>query len=690
MTTDQRNHLLSLLDAVFEETATADQIAQLEQLVIGNPEARSLYVRASSLHGMLYWDAAGAPGEQFAEESETAAPAVQKSVGTNQSVGRRRLTAGLAIAGSILALLLLALFMQPPPALQPNNSAAVVDNNSESVVEPVIDPVEIPGLSMPGIRTHVPQETPVVADVLPAPDIQLPQALLVDVIDKQLAQEWKANEIAANPRATDAEWVRRVYLDLAGRIPTVAEAEAFLSDKNTEKDTLLVKRLLSGNEAAANLANIWTNLLVGRMTRTPINRPALETYLTNQFAANRPWSETVTDLITAEGNGDDNGAANFLLAHLNNEAVPATAITARVLLGQQVQCSQCHRHPVVSEWDQDHFWTFNACFQQTRIVETTMIDQETGERTRIRELADEPGTKGSFYETLEGVVKVAYPGYDGQEISLEPETNRRAALAELLLGDEESDVARAFVNRIWAQFFGYGFTSSVDDMGPHSPVSHPKLLDELSKRFVSSDYNVQELVEAICLSEAYRLSSKVPETTDDNPEHGSLPLFSRVYVKPMSPEQMFQSLVVSSGASPSQIHSSMEMKSLREEWLGQFFRPDETEENSESCTFDGSLRQALSLMNGDLVQSVTSAESGTLLDDLASSNESDVTKIRKICMATLSRYPSDRELASLRQVLRSYVRQRTERNVPARLAVNEGLRDLYWAYLNSSEFGLVQ
>lgn len=688
MTTDQRNHLLSLLDAVFEETATIDQIAQLEQLVIGNPEARSLYVRTSSLHGMLYWDAAGAPGEQFREESDTAAPAIQKSGEAGKLASWRRLAAGLAIAGSVVALLL-GFLMQPQPTVQPDNSPVVVDNN-EAVVEPVVDRVDIPGLSMPGIRSHAPQETPVVAEILPVPDIQPPQALLVDVINKQLAQEWKANEVVANSRASDAEWVRRIYLDLAGRIPTVSEAEAFLSDRSSEKDSALVRRLLSSHESAANLANVWTNLLVGRVTRTPINRPALEGYLTNQFVANRPWSETVTDLITAEGNGDDNGAANFLLAHLNNEAVPATAITARVLLGQQVQCSQCHRHPVVSEWDQDHFWTFNACFQQTRIVETTVIDQETGERTRIRELTDEPGTKGSFYETLEGVVKVAYPGYDGQEISLEPETNRRAALAELLLGDEESDVARAFVNRTWAQFFGYGFTSSVDDMGPHSPVSHPKLLDELSKRFVSSDYNVQELVEAICLSEAYRLSSNVSKATEDDPEHGSLPLFSRVYVKPMSPEQMFQSLVVSSGASPSQIHSSIEMKSLREEWLSQFFRPDETEENSESCTFDGSLRQALSLMNGDLVQSVTSAESGILLDELASSNDSDVTKIRKICLATLSRYPSDRELASLRQVLRSYVRQRTERNIPARLAVNEGLRDMYWAYLNSSEFGLVQ
>lgn len=682
MNSQQRHELLQLVDALCEGIATQHQCARLEELVLGHEGARQLYVQALALHGSLHWDAAGIGNQSDVLDIELREVL---AIPRRRKQGRQAYWAW-AISAAACVLVAIVTWMGTQGNTTQFAGTPTGTLPAHEPVEPDHVRPDIPHLTLGVNHGRLIDGPNLIANSPIEPgQIELPEESLVSLIDLQLASAWKENGVIPNSVAEDSEWMRRVYLDLAGRIPTAAEAERYLHDTSPQRREHLVSSLLDGQEFPAHFSMVWTNLLVGRTPQEEINRPALEQYLANQFAANRPWSETVSDLITAEGSGDENGAANFLLAHLNNEAVPATAITARVLLGQQMQCTQCHQHPAVAAWGQEQFWEVNACFQQTRIEQRLVVDQETGEKKTVRELIDKPGSAGSYYETLKGVMKVAYPGFRGQEIPLSPETNRRQELAKLMLSGDRTDVAREFVNRTWAHFFGEGFTNPVDDLGPHNPVSHPYLLEELTRHFVASDYNVRELIEAICQSQAYQLSSALPagEAVDD-PEHGAQPLFSRVYVKPLSPEQMFQSLLVASGVSPAELRRAGRQ---RNEWISQFFKPEETEENGESTTFDGSLRQALSLMNGELVSNTVRSDDN-FVTKLVDTSASDVEKIRQLSLITLSRYPTSDELNSIRQVLRSYVRQRTDHNVPPRIAASEGFRDLYWAYLNSSEFSV--
>ena len=191
---------------------------------------------------------------------------------------------------------------------------------------------------------------------------------VVGYVDAAIKRSWKTASIEPSPLAGDAEWLRRVYLDTVGHIPSEEAVNAFLDDDGPQKRAGVVEKLLKDSGYARYWATVWTNLLVGRQPRVAgISREGLEKFLRDSFAANVGWNEVVFELVSAEGSADQNPAANFLLAHLNNEAVPATALTARLFLGLQVQCAQCHDHPFHAD-KQNRFWELNSFFQQTEMV----------------------------------------------------------------------------------------------------------------------------------------------------------------------------------------------------------------------------------------------------------------------------------------------------------------------------------
>ena len=295
---------------------------------------------------------------------------------------------------------------------------------------------------------------------------------VVAFVDLRLKKGWKTAGIKPSPPAGDAEWLRRVYLDLSGHIPPETAVDAFLD--GTAKRSDVVDQLLKQPDFARNWATIWANLLVGRQPRAPgVSRDMLEKFLRDSFAANTPWNEVVYELVSAEGTPEHNPATNFLLAHLNNDAVPATAMTARLLLGIQVQCTQCHDHPFQSE-KQNRFWELKSFFQQTEMA--SVPGSAMGSRRPTGPPACRPcpsWSRGkwaaqSYYETRRGEMRVAYPIYAGHKIDPGPSVNRRRELARLIAKEDDRQVALAFVNRTWQHFFGYGFTRPVDDMGPHN------------------------------------------------------------------------------------------------------------------------------------------------------------------------------------------------------------------------------
>jgi hypothetical protein len=250
---------------------------------------------------------------------------------------------------------------------------------------------------------------------------------------------------------------------------------------------------------------------------------------------------------------------------------------------------------------------------------------------------------------------------------------------------DDQQAARAFVNRTWAQFFGHAFTRPIDDMGPHNPPTHPELLHRLTAEFVASGYDVKRLVRWICNSRAYRFSSRFNDTNrEDDPSKGHLPLFSRMYVKPMSPEQLYDSLLVATRADRAVKGNWDDVARQRSEWLRQFFQAYQTEENDESTTFDGTIPQALVMMNGPLVDEAVGGKPGTLLHEVLTGPGSDLAKLRRLCVAALSRQPTEKELTAVQKMLRRPAPRGQQRQ-----SRQQVLQDMFWAYLNSNEFILV-
>ena len=517
------------------------------------------------------------------------------------------------------------------------------------------------------------------------PAVAVPKAALtgsareiVDYTNTQMRQGWTDNEVKPSAVAGDAEWVRRVHLDLVGAIPPLETVESFLKDRDPAKRTKLIDDLLDNPGYVRNWTTIWSNLLIGRQTPRRVSRTGMRKFLREAFAKNRPWDKIVFDLVSAEGHFERNGAVNYLLAQMTmrDEGVQATAKTTRLFMGIQVQCTQCHNHPF-NDWKQNQFWEFNNFFRQARRVDHRRYDPKSGRMVDdYSELVFTDFNEKVFFEQRAGTLQMVEPRFFETRVDAKPSTDLRKELAKLMVAGDNSLISRAMVNRMWGHFFGYGFTKPLDDMGPHNPSTHPELLDRLSREFVKAGYDIKQLARWICNSEPYHLTSQVGSgNVVDNPGAGEAPLFSHMYLKGMEAEQLYDSLIVATGAHKAGGSGWEESEQQRRTWLRQFVIAFGTDENDEATTFNGTIPQALMVMNGELVEKATSAERGSFLNKILSGAGTDVSRVRRLFLSTLTREPSRRELAAAQQLLME------NRNSPI-----TAYQDLYWALLNSNEF----
>ena len=525
----------------------------------------------------------------------------------------------------------------------------------------------------------------------------------VKYINEQIVAGWEDAGIRPSAAATDGEWCRRLHLDVIGRIPTSGELQAFLANTSPSKRPELVARLLGDeyvDEYARNWTDVWTTVLIGRdVANERVNRPGMRQYLRRAFSKNKPYDRFMEELVTATGataNRKDidgfNGATNFLSGKLEEmgveNAVQATAKTAQIFLGLQVQCTQCHNHPF-NKGKQNQFWEMNAFFRQTRALRRFDGSRDV----QWVELVDEdwageggnPEEAELYYELRNGLMKVAYPVFvDGTEISksgylpgtMEDGTaygvHRRKELAKLIKASPY--FPKAIVNRVWSHFLGYGFTKPVDDLGEHNPPSHPELLDGLAERFREQSFDLKELVRWIVLSRPYTLSSRTTAANaQDDPALGEKPKFSHFYLRQMQAEQLYESLLTATQADKTQ--RAEEAAKKKDQWLSQFVIAFGTDEGDDATTFNGSIPQVLMMFNGDLIKQATSTGKGGFLDAVATSGASAKAKIDTLYVAALARKPSAKEVATANAILKARGGD-----------VVGALQDIWWAVLNSNEF----
>jgi hypothetical protein len=514
----------------------------------------------------------------------------------------------------------------------------------------------------------------------------------VQKINEEIRQGWTDNQIVPSPVASDVEWCRRVYLDVIGRIPSVDELRAFVASRDPNRKLTLVTKLLTDeaytDEYARNWTTIWTNILIGRNggldNNSMTNREGMQKYLRDSFARNKPYDRMVLELITASGSTapgaeEFNGASNFLVEKLDENAAQATAMTAKIFLGLQVQCTQCHNHPF-NDWKQQKFWEFNAFFRQTKSQRLGMR-QDRGNSKLFSQ--DYPGEDNKpqeaiiFYEERNGELKSAYPVFvDGTEISKSgylSECDRRAELGKMIVNSPYMD--KVMANRMWQHFLGYGFTKPVDDLGPHNSPSHPALLDYLGEQFRYVSHDVKELIKWITLSEAYSLSSRLGKgNAKDDPLLGEQPKFSHFYLRQMRAEELYESLLVATEAHKTR-GTFEEVERQKADWLRQFTIAFGTDEGDEATTFNGTIPQALMLFNGDLIKKATDVGNGSFLHRVAASNLKPEAKIDYLFNAALSRDPTKAEVVIANQLL-----------VARKGDGAAALQDIFWAVLNSNEF----
>lgn len=494
-------------------------------------------------------------------------------------------------------------------------------------------------------------------------------------IDEMIKKAWDDAKIKPSAIAHDDEFLRRAYLDILGRIPNTQEAAAFLQAHEAGKRQKLVEFLLNHPDYAKNFANQWTILLIGRKQQgRNVDRAALSAWLRRQFLDNRPWDQMVYELVTAKGSNKENGAVNFPLAHLEMGAVPLTSTTTRLFLGKQIQCTQCHDHPS-NDWKQADFWGINAFYKGLRTQVVRKADSSGAMVDDHTELKDVSTSEFSKFDRRNGLVGIAYPKFlDGRKIDQGPSVDRRLELAKMIADPASMDLAQAFVNRLWDHFVGKGFVNAVDDFGAHNPPSHPELLEKLAQEFQKSKYDVKALIRWITSSRPYNLTSVMTKANEKDET-----LFSHMALKPLTPEQLFDSLLTATAA---QKAGGADDGRKRDDWLKQFVFAFANDEGEEGSSFQGTIPQALMMMNGELMGRATGGKPGSFLHDLMLEAQGQQRTppveymVKHLYLAALSRAPSRAELTQASQYLDTY---------PDTIGV---LQDLFWALLNCNEFVL--
>lgn len=534
-------------------------------------------------------------------------------------------------------------------------------------------------------------------------------------VDAALRAAWKQAGIEPAAPVDDARFLRRAWLDLAGVVPPAEVVTRFLADPSPDKRRTAVAGLLAAPTWAERWANRWERLLLGPSVRTPVvDREAFRGWVRSAFARNQPYDRFVYDLVTATGRntaGEEeegtpvNGAVNWLL-RFRDAPQDLAGTTSRVFLGVQIQCAQCHDHKT-EKWTQEDFQRFTACFMRTgaapvdrEMSKTELVVRDTGRPAYLQQGKKKLGP--SPYASA------APAALDGADFSASP--NRRQALGRWMIDPQNPWFARAFVNRAWGELFGRGIVDPVDDLRPGNRPLLPELLDKLAADFAAHGFDVRRLYAMLCDTEAYQLSSGKAARGDGQ-------LWSRHPLAPLGPDELLDSIVAATGTQPvlSRIAGD-DLDKLRADLRRQMNVLFDVDEQPEDAPYQGTIPQALMLLNGRLVNGGAAAiPGGALAEILEAHGGDDAAVIEALYLRTLSRPPTPEERAhwiefvhAPRQVVRDdgspvvsarakdAARSgalgerrlaRVDRLRPRReTSRQQAFEDVFWALLNSSEF----
>lgn len=501
-------------------------------------------------------------------------------------------------------------------------------------------------------------------------------------LDRLVTKEQQAAKVKPAPRTSDGQFIRRVMLDLAGRLPLPADVTEFIADKDPSKRARLIDKLLESEDYAKHWSRYWRDVFMAKVTdmRGRAGSPSFEAWLAEQFQKNRSWDQMAREMLTATGTqpirlgrpvepDPKNGAALFMLAYQGVDAInDRTAESARIFLGIQIQCAQCHDHPF-DGWKQEQFHELASYF--ARLGERPVFEMVNEKRqvTGIQLISKPFGEHRMPDRDNPRNGKTMRPRFlDGTSLSSRTsDMQRRQALADAISKDNYY-FAAAFVNRMWGEMMGQAFCQPIDDMGPGKTPIMPAVLARVSAAFKGSGYDIKALLRSICNSDMYQQQIRPGESSEQHLR------FAGVYPTRMQAEVLWQSLVTVLGAMGPPMPRGGNPFAARFSLEGQFKQEFRFDPSTPPDEIEGSIPQALMLMNNRQIQARIRATGTNLLGRIMSAYPKDEDALRILYLRTLSRKPTDRE----RDKALAYLKKAARRS--------EAFEDLLWALLNSTEF----
>jgi hypothetical protein len=500
----------------------------------------------------------------------------------------------------------------------------------------------------------------------------------------------RLRELQINPSApaSDAEFIRRLSLDLLGVLPTVDEAKKFIADKSPDKKAKLIDAWLARPEYAELWALRWADLLREEEKYLDVKGVrALHEWLRASFANNRPLDQFARELVSTTGSTYDHPAANYYRAL--RDPVTRGEATAQVFLGTRLQCAKCHNHPF-DRWTQDDYHQWTAVFARIdyEILENARRDKNDkhefiGEqRVKILDKGDVTNPRTN---------KPAEPRLLGVKTTLDGQTPRLDSLAEWLTAKDNKQFARAMANRLWHSVMGRGIVDPVDDFRASNPPSHPALLDYLADELVKSGYDQRHVLRLILNSATYQRSSAANPTNLDDEQH-----YARAIPRKLSAEILLDTLCQVTGSqldwaslpdgSRSAQRAGLGAKRRREassdvdKFLRSFGKPPRLTNCECERSTAGTISQSFQMLSGPLPAELLT-QPDNQLDRWTKSQLPVAHLIEEIWWTTLTRVPTSEEEQAAKQLLTSdMVTDPKERRAV--------IEDILWALVNSHEFQL--
>lgn len=471
----------------------------------------------------------------------------------------------------------------------------------------------------------------------------------------------------AAPLATDAEFLRRVFLDLNGTLPAPAEVREFLVDRDPKKREKVIDKLLAAPGFARRMAHHFDVTLMERRRDAKVPRAAWESFLQSAFAANTPYDELVRTMLAADGSDPKTRPAAKFLLDRDLEPNVVTRDLSRVFLGRNIQCAQCHDHPIIDDYKQADYYGIlafvNRSFLFPNAAAPTAVIAEKGEGdATFVSVFDKDKKQGTAVPKVPGGKAVTEPKFEkGKEYKVPPAKDvkpvpafsRREQLAANITANPA--FARTAANRLWAMMMGRGMVNPIDLDHEGNPPSHPELLDLLAKELTAHKFDVKWFVRQVALSKTYQRSSETPAGIPEGQEDRYL----AAQLKPLSPEQLASAAGTATGVADAAL-----LPRFRSLFGAQPGQPDD---------FAASLDQTLFLKFNAQVRALLAPRKGNLAERLSKLTEPGAFA-DELFVSVFSRPPTDDE----------------SKDIAAALAAakdrNAVVGELIWALLASAEF----